>query len=918
MERRWRQRILVVEDEEEQVQTISILLRHNFGAEVEIAESCEEARKKLDESAFDLITLDYQLPDGNGLQLLQELRERPDAPPAIMITGHGDEQTAVSAFKLGASGYVVKDKRMSTMIVEEARSALARAELVRTEAALAKSERRLQEIFDASSYGIMTFDEKGRVELINKASMGILGIGSLEDTKDFSLFGKQYLSDDVEERLKKGEPAREIVKYDFERIRRDGLYKPSRSGSIFLEGAVTPLMGADSEAPRGYLAQFEEATERMRNEKAVKAQRDLAIGVLATDSLEDALGQVLSAVLEATDLDAGGIYVYDSSQEQLTLACHQGASEDFIETVRTIEKDDPRVELVLDGKAVYTTYSSLPSNDEQLDTSGLKAFAVVPLVAGLEVLGCMNLGSRSLEEIPAELRDVIESLAGGAAQAIQIEIATVALRDERDRASHILDALPVGVALFSPEGNPTMLNRTLLDMIGLSDTRLDGRTYSSPQWEIADWDGNPMPLEDTPFGGVMATGRPANGVKMSALDWNGVRVYFSESGAPIFNDRGELASVLVTLENMTDFRNALVTVRQGEKLYRETVESLNEGLWVLDADAVTTFVSDRMAEMLGYETEEMIGVSVFAFADDTGKEEMKRRVEMRRQGISEQYDFEFLRKDGTRLHAYLADAPIMDENGNFTGSHAGVLDITDRKQAEQAMRALNTELEGYAHIVSHDLKGPLSSLMVSAGLLKTTIELVEDEKARGQLKELAELMAGSARRANDLVHNLPLLAESGQEPQQIEEVSIDEVIDTVLEEKRVEILEKGVKIKRSEDLGTVRADPTHIYQLFSNLVANGIRHNDASEPTLRIIRLEDTGDQHGFMVSDNSSGIGGDLLEHVFEPFSRGERGGVGLGLSIVQKVAGVYGGSVRAYNDNGACVEVTLKDYSRDSARSI
>ena len=123
---------------------------------------------------------------------------------------------------------------------------------------------------------------------------------------------------------------------------------------------------------------------------------------------------------------------------------------------------------------------------------------------------------------------------------------------------------------------------------------------------------------------------------------------------------------------MSDLRNALVTVREGEKLHRETVESLNEGLWVLDADYKTSFVSDRMAEMLGYAPEEMIGVSVFDFADDEGKEKMGQRMEVRRQGVSEQYDFEFLRKDGTKLQTYLAAAPIMDKNGNFLGTHAAL------------------------------------------------------------------------------------------------------------------------------------------------------------------------------------------------------------------------------------------------------
>jgi signal transduction histidine kinase len=111
-------------------------------------------------------------------------------------------------------------------------------------------------------------------------------------------------------------------------------------------------------------------------------------------------------------------------------------------------------------------------------------------------------------------------------------------------------------------------------------------------------------------------------------------------------------------------------------------------------------------------------------------------------------------------------------------------------------------------------------------------------------------------------------------------------------------------------MGSIRADGTHMYQLFSNLIGNGILHNDASYPVLRISRLPDDDSVQHFVICDNGSGISEDLIENLFEPFTRSEHGGAGLGLSIAQKVVDIYGGAIRAYNDNGACFEVTMKDY--------
>jgi len=90
--------------------------------------------------------------------------------------------------------------------------------------------------------------------------------------------------------------------------------------------------------------------------------------------------------------------------------------------------------------------------------------------------------------MPAELKDVIESLAGEAAQAIQLEITAAALRDERDRIKNIIDAMPVGMILLDRDGKLLMQNRVTKEMSQLSSEQEQARTDSSPEWETTDWD----------------------------------------------------------------------------------------------------------------------------------------------------------------------------------------------------------------------------------------------------------------------------------------------------------------------------------------------------------------------------------------------------------------------------------------------
>lgn len=136
-------------------------------------------------------------------------------------------------------------------------------------------------------------------------------------------------------------------------------------------------------------------------------------------------------------------------------------------------------------------------------------------------------------------------------------------------------------------------------------------------------------------------------------------------------------------------------LHKSEENYRRLLDTIQEGIWVIDTDAVTSFVNPRMADILGYTVEEMLGRQLFSFMDEQGKQIAESNIECRKQGIQEQHDFEFIRKNGERIYTRLETGPILDDAGQYAGSIAAVSDITERKKAElrlnaseQAFRAL--------------------------------------------------------------------------------------------------------------------------------------------------------------------------------------------------------------------------------------
>jgi len=132
-------------------------------------------------------------------------------------------------------------------------------------------------------------------------------------------------------------------------------------------------------------------------------------------------------------------------------------------------------------------------------------------------------------------------------------------------------------------------------------------------------------------------------------------------------------------------------LQQSESKYRQLVELAQEGIWVIDTRGDTTFVNPRMAKMLGYTTEEMLGRPPQSFMHGQSAEICMSLLELCKQGVIEEYDFELVRKDGVPIHAHVAVCPIIDD-GNYTGALAVVVDITKRKGAEEALKESQQQL----------------------------------------------------------------------------------------------------------------------------------------------------------------------------------------------------------------------------------
>lgn len=210
-------------------------------------------------------------------------------------------------------------------------------------------------------------------------------------------------------------------------------------------------------------------------------------------------------------------------------------------------------------------------------------------------------------------------------------------------------------------------------------------------------------------------------------DLGGKNHLFDVTAYPIEN------GVSVIAKDVTERARAEEILRTSEEKYRQLVELAQEGILMTDRDAVIRFANPRMADMLGYHVDEMVGKPTFQFMNEQAAELARRKFEDRKRGLTGRYEIDFLRRDGSLLRANIGVTPIKDKNGDFSGTLAVVTDITDRKRYEEALEVANQKLNLLGEVTRHDALNQLAVLM---GWLQIAQESVAEPPIQDYIKNM--------------------------------------------------------------------------------------------------------------------------------------------------------------------------------------
>ncbi|PVE21440.1 hypothetical protein DC522_26615 [Microvirga sp. KLBC 81] len=184
---------------------------------------------------------------------------------------------------------------------------------------------------------------------------------------------------------------------------------------------------------------------------------------------------------------------------------------------------------------------------------------------------------------------------------------------------------------------------------------------------------------------------------------DGEYLWFLTRAIPIRNAEGAITAWSGTTTDIHDRKLAEEALRASEARFRTIVETANEGIWLIGADARTQFVNARMATMLGCTPDEMIGRSALEFTFPEDEPIHRERVGRNLAGEFEQFEIRFRRKDGVAIPVLAATSALRDELGQVSGALGMFSDMSEKKRLEEQQALLMRELH-------HRVKNTLSTV----------------------------------------------------------------------------------------------------------------------------------------------------------------------------------------------------------------
>jgi len=370
-------------------------------------------------------------------------------------------------------------------------------------------------------------------------------------------------------------------------------------------------------------------------------------------------------------------------------------------------------------------------------------------------------------------------------------------------------------------------------------------------------------------------------------------------------------------------------LRESEEQYRQIVEATTDGIVKLDIGGRIVFVNRRLAEMLGHEPAQMIGMSVSTFMSASAKAILVDSLQRRSPG-EDALDIIFCHKNRTEISVNVAATPLFDSERRHIGTLGVVRDVTERKKLQSQlmvsdrMASVGTLAAGVAHEINNPLAAVIGNLDYMAEILGGTARASTSgnpgrsdawllEEIKGPINDALE----AAARVRLIVRDLKIFSRSPiDEPKR--RVDVQAVMESSLRMAWNEIRHRARLVKLYGAVPNLEANEGRLGQVFLNLIVNAAQalpEGHAEQNEIRVsTRLHDG--RVVIEVSDTGGGISPEIIGRIFDAFftTKGVGVGTGLGLAICHRIVTDMDGelTVESTVGKGTTFRVTLPIASR------
>ncbi len=392
------------------------------------------------------------------------------------------------------------------------------------------------------------------------------------------------------------------------------------------------------------------------------------------------------------------------------------------------------------------------------------------------------------------------------------------------------------------------------------------------------------------------------------------------------------------------FRNLVEPVAEemigNEQRFRNLVENINEWIFEMDRFGKMIYSSPRVAEILGYDQNELLGYSIYSLMMELDGDDLQALLTRRdkQQASVHRKEYSFINRQLEVVMLEISIECVLDEKSQLLGYRGFAQDISERIYKERELKnyqnklemmvadrtlelqQLNRELTDFSYIVSHDLRSPLVSISGFAAELRTDIKLIADtigpelankdsEKVKESMTALDETIPESLYfieaaidRMNRLIHSILALSRLGERTLNYETVNVKKLLVDTVDAMAFQIEQLNVSVKIA-DLPVIKTDALALEQIFGNLLDNAVKYLDPTRSGVVEISCEQQSSQVVFYIQDNGVGIAEKDLTSIYKLFKRfGDQkvSGEGMGLTYVQTLVRRLGGKITCRSKPG------------------